>query len=203
MMAYSSLVQKTSDYHNIDIKTYQTGYQFDNGASKQQRSRNAWQDIAWNTFFLTFPMFLLTCVLFALVFTYRVPPTDVPFEQLRGSDSSSILSSDAYFVDLSSTFLIFIASWMSSLAPMLAGFAIALAAYPVAGRFYNDTIQSNGENLLTPFQLQLTLRLVAGSTWSTLWNVLLYRLSWGKRARRQGTALTSLLRFTYIVVFLG
>lgn len=169
--------------------------------SQLQRSNGKAKEIAWNAFFLVFPMLLLTCVLFAFVFGYRIDESDEPFEQLRGNESS-LPKNDAYYVNLNSTLLIFLVSWMSSLAPMLAGFAIALAAYPIAARLFEDTTQQNQERLLTPFQLHLTLRLINGSTWSAIWNLMLYRLGWGKRVKGQGAALVSLFRVTLAVVAL-
>jgi len=159
------------------------------------------QQIAWNTALLTIPMLILTSVLFAFVFGYRIDLEEEPYPNLKGNEST-LGDDSAYYVDLNSTLLIFLASWMSSLAPMLAGFAITLAAYPIAGRLFEDTMQSNRERLLTPFQLNLTLKLVNGSTWSSLWSLLLYRIGWGKRVQGQGVALTSFLKVTIVVVFL-
>lgn len=168
---------------------------------QQQKPNGKRQEIAWNAFFLTFPMLVLTCLLFAFVFGYQIDRDEEPFEQLKGNESS-LPDDDAYYVNLSSTMLIFLASWMSSLAPMLAGFALTLAAYPVAGKLFEDTNQQNRDRLLTPFQLHLALRLINGSTWSAIWNLMLYRLGWGKRVKAQGAALVSLFRVTLLVVFL-
>lgn len=196
----------SSTYHTVELRdnlaTRSEEYIADSIAISQlQRSKGKAKNIASNTFFLTFPILLLTCFLFAFVFGYRVDTKGGPFEQLRGNESS-LLTSNAYYVDLNSTLLIFLVSWMSSLAPMLAGFAIALAAYPVAARLFDDTTQQNQERLLTPFQLHLTLRLINGSTWSAIWNLMLYRLGWGKRVKGQGAALVSLFRVTLAVVIL-
>lgn len=206
-MPYPNISAKGSGYHTVESEHDLVAEPYENVNNVGKRPKRPstsvmWLDIAWNTFFLTIPMLVLTCILFSFIFGYRVTSTVAPFERLRGSNSSSQLSNDAFFVDLNSTFLVFIASWMSSLAPMLASFAIALAAYPVAERLYHDTMQYKRENLLTPFQLHLTLRLITGSTWVAIWNMLLYRLGWGKGSKRQGTALTSLFRLTCMVVLL-
>lgn len=169
--------------------------------SQLQRSKGKVKEITWNAFFLIFPVLLLTCLLFAFIFGYRVDQKGEPFEQLRGIGSSS-LDNDAYYVNLNSTLLIFLVSWMSSLAPMLAGFAVALAAYPVAARLFEDTTQQNQVRLLTPYQLHLTLRLINGSTWGAMWKLMVYRLSWGKRVKGQGAALVSLFRVTLVVIIL-
>ena len=158
------------------------------------------QEIAWNAGLLVVPMLVLTSVLFAFVYGYQVKFEDGPFLNLKGSNSSH--ADDAYYVDLNSTFLIFLASWMSSLAPMLAGFAITLAAYPIAGRILEDTMMQNRDRLLTPFQVNLTLKLVNGSTWSGLWSMILYRFGWGKRVKGHGAALASFLKVTVVLILL-
>ncbi|KAK5940848.1 hypothetical protein PMZ80_007265 [Knufia obscura] len=160
------------------------------------------QDIAWNTALLTVPMLILTTIFFAFVFGYRVEREDEPFPNLRGN-KSTLADDHAYYVDLNSTFLMFLASWMSSLAPMLSGFAITLAAYPIAARLFEDSMEDNRDRLLTPFQLNLALKLVNGSTWSGIWSWILYRLGWGKRVKGQGAALQSFLKVTLLVVFLS
>jgi len=192
-------------YHSVSLENEHTsyigGYREPPIYNKTAKAKGKKHDIAFNAFFLTVPMLVLTMVLFAFVFGYRINLGEEPFPNLKGNESA-IISDDAYYVDLNSTFLIFLASWMSSLAPMLAGFAITLAAYPIAGRLFEDSIQQNRERLLTPFQLNLTLKLVNGSTWSGLWSLMLYRLGWGKRVQGQGAALVSLFRVTLFIVLL-
>ena len=193
------------NYQNIDFQNdaaIRSDEHVSQYSSRERMSTRAKrQEIAWNAALLTIPMLILTSILFAFVFGYRVNLEEEPFPNLKGNEST-LGDDEAYYVDLNSTFLIFLASWMSSLAPMLAGFAITLAAYPIAGRLFEDTMQSNRERLLTPFQLNLTLKLVNGSTWSGLWSLLLYRIGWGKRVQGQGVALTSFLKVTIVVVFL-
>lgn len=205
-MPSSKFTTRSPAYHSVELRDNVGTRSEDNidqtlASARQQEIKGKRHEIAWSAFFLTFPMLLLTCVLFAFVFGYRIDRNDEPFEQLKGNDSS-LPTDDAYYVDLNSTLLIFLASWMSSLAPMLAGFAVTLAAYPVAAKLLQDTTQHNRDRLLTPFQLHLTLRLINGSTWSAIWNLLLYRLGWGKRVKGQGVALVSLSRVTLVVVAL-
>lgn len=192
-------------YHNIDIQNDAAARPCDTISRYPSRdkmsAKGKRQEIVWNTALLTIPLLVLTIILFAFVFGYRVDLEDEPFPNLKGNEST-LGDDSAYYVDLNSTFLVFLASWMSSLAPLLATFAITLAAYPISGRLFEDTMQENRDRLLTPFQLNLTLKLVNGSTWSGIWSLMLYRLGWGKRVRGQGAALISFLKVTVIVVFL-
>lgn len=212
-MPYPTFSSKSSTYHSVELthnahtsseqsldRTTTQSPQQDDRRSSASRA----QDIVWNAFLLTFPLLVLTCGLFALIFAYRV---DLSFRSSSLANSATRNTTDlpdkgAYYVDLSSTTLIFVASWMSSLAPLLTGFAITLAAYPVAETLLEDSDKGARERLLTPFQLHLALRLLDGATWGSIWNLLLYRLGWGKHVKSQGAALTSLFSVTSVVLFL-
>lgn len=207
IMSSSKLTQSDTAYHRVSLdhdvsSRFREDFNQTTTSQHNEKTKGRNGEIAWSAILLTIPLLLLTCVLFALVFGYRVTIDDAPFDHLKGNESA-LGDDDAYYVALNATFLIFLASWMSSLAPMLTGVAITLAAYPIAGKLLQDTIGDNRQNLLTPFQFNLAVRLVDGSAWSGLWRLLLYKLGWGKQTRTHGTALTALFRTTLFFVALG
>jgi len=143
---------------------------------------------------LTIPMLLFSACLIGLVYYFRVTPPSKIFENLRvnGQDDAGI-----YYVRLNATFLIFIASWSSSLAPALTGFALTLFSYPLASEFFKSTKSSEADQHPTPYQLALALHFLNGGGVGALWNWIKYLSIWrGKRQKQQH--LLSMLAFMAI-----
>jgi hypothetical protein len=151
---------------------------------KEKRMGGRFSDIALSSLILTIPMLLFVCVLLGLVFHYRVQPKGVPFENLKLSGSQD--EKGVYYVNISSTVLVFIASWSSSLAPALGSFALALVAYPVARTYLKEERAGNPRKLLTPYQLFLTLQFLDGGWAFSLWKWFKYMFK--RRTRRQPQA---------------
>lgn len=80
-------------------------------------------DLGLSFVVLTIPMLLFSVCLIGLVFHFRLTPPSKIFENLYvdGQDNAGV-----YYINLSATFLVFIASWSSSLARALTGFALTL-----------------------------------------------------------------------------
>lgn len=111
-------------------------------------------DIALSFSIITIPMLMFTGVLLGLVYFYRVTHGNDSIENLRFSGDAD--EPGVYYVNISATVLIFIASWSSSLATFLTSSIMALAAYPIAGQYLRDARSHNPQLLLTPFQFGLT-----------------------------------------------
>lgn len=158
------------------------------------------RDIALNSCFLIFPMLLFTVALLFLVFKYQINPDPQLYSNLR--IRSNDLAKDAFYVDTNSTFLIFLVSWMSSLAPMLVGCAISLATYPVAQKLLHDTLQQNRQNLLTSYQLSSVLRIINGSSWTGFWDSAKYQILRRKLKSAERHTLGFLTLITLISIFL-
>ncbi|KAL1997565.1 hypothetical protein VTN02DRAFT_1490 [Thermoascus thermophilus] len=153
--------------------------------------------IAWNWAVVTIPIALLTAALLGLVFAFRVRHPPIPFEALRvaGIDDDE---PGVFLVDLRSSVLLFLASWASSLAPLLSGFLMTLALFPVA-----RGVRDRSTRLPTPYQLALLLRLVNGSLVGGLWSWTLYLVGWrGKRAT-QAPALLAVVAVAVLGMLLG
>ena len=77
---------------------------------------------------MVLPMLFLSALLLGLIFFYRIPPNKYAHDDLGLEQDHS----NAYLVKFSTTMLVTVASWSSTVAPVLIGFAITLASYPAA-----------------------------------------------------------------------
>jgi hypothetical protein len=138
-------------------------------------------DIVLSFLVMTVPMLAFSALLLGLIYHYRIVPNPFPSDNLRfdgGRDGSSVI-----YVGLSATTLITVASWSSTIAPLLVGFALTLLSYPVAGSLLKAGQKSRPEQLPTTFQLSLMLRMLCSGGPGSLWHWIKYSLGW--RGRRQ------------------
>jgi hypothetical protein len=148
---------------------------------------------------LTIPMLLFSACLIGLVFHFKVTPPSKIFENLQVDEQDD---DGIYYVNLSSTFLIFIASWSSSLAPALTGFALTLFSYPLASKFFKSTKSSKAEQLPTPYQLALALQFLNGRGIGALWNWIKYLFTWRGKRQTQPPLLSMLASMALLGSFL-
>lgn len=130
---------------------------------------------------MTVPMLAFSALLLGLIYHYRIVRNPFPSDNLRfqeGQDDSS-----AIYVGLSATTLITVASWSSTMAPLLVGFALTLLSCPVASTLLKAGRDSRPEQLTTTFQLSLMLRMLCSGGPGSLWHWITYALGW--RGRRQ------------------
>ncbi|KAI3049420.1 hypothetical protein CBS147352_5956 [Aspergillus niger] len=161
-----------------------------------------WTFIIWSWFLLTVPLSSLTAVFLALVFSYRIGHGDSPFENLRVGLATEG-SSDAYYVNMNSSILLFVTSWASTLAPMLSGFLITLASFPIAKRYLENIQQGRFERLPTPYQLTLMLKFFDGGTLGATWSWIVYLVSWKKKRQPQTPTLFSAASVALLATLLG
>jgi hypothetical protein len=153
---------------------------------------------------LSLPMVAFSSVLIALVFYYRITQATSGLEHLRvpGVEPYNELGG-AYYVDINATTLVFIASWSSSLAPILVGATITLYSFPVAKDYLRRTQSGTLESLLTPYQLSILLRFINGSPTNALWNWLKYLVFWNGKRQKQSPALKRVALLTILAIFLA
>jgi hypothetical protein len=164
------------------------------GAEIQPRKRmgGRFSNILLSLIVIALPMLLLTVLMLGFVFQYRVTHNNAPFDnlQLEGAEDEPGI----YYVNFSAPFLVIVASWSSTVAPMLASFILILAAYPIC-REYLKKAQANSpeavKELPTPYQLALTLRFMNGGGFGALWSWLKYNIGWRKERQSQGKTLTT------------
>lgn len=136
---------------------------------------------------MTIPMLAFSGILLGLVYSFRV--TRNPFVSNNLAFDTEQDDSKAYFVEISATTLITVASWSSTIAPILVGFAITLISYPVARGILAASEAQNASQLPTPYQLSLLMRIFSSGSASGLWHWLKYTIGWNGKRESQGRSL--------------
>ena len=144
---------------------------------------------------MVLPMLFLSALLLGLIFFYRIPPNQYAHNDLGLEQDHS----NAYLVDFSATMLVTVASWSSTVAPVLIGFAITLASYPAAKDMLTASNTMDTAKLPTPFQLSLIVSTMSSSPFTSLWNWSAYTFGWEGKRQGQPKALRGLT----ITLFLG
>ena len=158
------------------------------GRSFPKKNSRAYTDIALACLIICIPMLTLSAGLLGIIYAYRVIQRDSDLLFSESSDGVDIDPS-AYLVNYSATRLITIASWTSSVAPLLPGFVMTLLSFPAARRFLRTSQAGQEHSLPTPYQLGLYLQILTGGV-SSLWQWIKYR-SWSKREKQ--TSVVTLL----------
>jgi hypothetical protein len=107
------------------------------------------KDIGLASFLISIPMFVFSVVLLGLVSHFRVSHRHVPYSNLDFPGSQD--EAGVYYVNFGATRLIFVASWSSSLAPALVGFALTMFSYPIAHNYLQHIREQRKTDLLTPY----------------------------------------------------
>ncbi|KAF7507035.1 hypothetical protein GJ744_010963 [Endocarpon pusillum] len=115
------------------------------------RMGGLYRNILLSFFAMTVPMLTFSALLIGLIYDYRIVRNPFPSDNLRFNGGQD--DSNAIYVGLSATTLITVASWSSTIAPLLIGFALALVSYPVARVLLKAEQDSRPEQLPTTFQL--------------------------------------------------
>lgn len=150
---------------------------------------------------MTLPMIIFTGILLGLIFHYRITQNDFVSENLA-FDTEQIRA-DAYYVRVSATTLVTVASWSSTIAPILTGFAVTLVSYPVAKQLLEASGGSGTSQLPTPFQMSLIVRMISSGSFSALWGWLTYSLGWRGRRESQVRSIKSLTAILTIGIMLS
>lgn len=143
---------------------------------------------------MTLPMTIFSGLMLGLVFHFRITQNNFISNELAFDSDQN--NSNVYFVRISATTFTTIASWSSTVAPILASFAVTLGSFPVAKRLLAASEKHDMTPLPTPFQLSLIIRIVSNGSFAALWSWLSYYFSWRGRRERQGgpvKALTTIL----------
>ena len=149
---------------------------------------------------IVIPMTGLAALLLGLVLSNNVQtPDETPSSSLT-LDLGSEFDSSAYYVDFNPTTLVTIASWSSTVAPLLAVCAMILVSFPLAQSLKTNS-QTFGSDLPTPFQLSLLLETLTGGI-TPLWNALSYR-RWPNKEQKMASNVRNALIVLAIFTSLG
>lgn len=142
------------------------------------------QEILFSFAILTIPMLTLSSILLGLIYHFQVVHNDPVSTYLRLSSTQG--EPGVIYVNLSATTLAIVSSWSSSVAPLLLGSALTLISYPVAKKILLASRDNKPNQLLTPYQLSLMLRMLANGSLLSLWSWLKYSFGWRGRRESQG-----------------
>jgi hypothetical protein len=130
--------------------------------------------IIWPILAITVPISLLCATLLGTVYGFRVKSRPNIFAVPDG-DSTNWQGSYV-LVHYSATRLVFVASFLSSLAPILAGFIMTLWTLPIAQSMRIASMTAQYNQLPTPYQLSLIIGMSLAS-YERLWRYFGYILS--------------------------
>jgi hypothetical protein len=100
---------------------------------------------------VSIPLIVFSVVILWLVFHFRIFPSSSPLSDLQTVPNESDKS--YYYVNFSATRLIFIASWSSSIAPMLVAFIMTLSLFPISKALFRLFQSGHTKQLPTPYQV--------------------------------------------------
>ena len=140
-----------------------------------------------------FPMATLAVLLIGLVYGHRMPDGISSYSLDNGT---AVPLGSAYFVNYSSTTLVYIASLSSTLSTLLIPAAMLLYSFVVARHLARDSDRAAISNLPSPFQLDMLIRMIEGRVMVLVSYV---RYAYGSKQRR--TNVVPGLRHAFIALF--
>lgn len=154
------------------ITTRQLHHEIDTGHTDHTitQRRSLTKSLVLPTLLLITPITLLAGALLALVFGYEAQTAPDLFQPAgQGSQGSS----SYILVNFSATQIVFVASFLSSTAPLLTSFVMILWTLPVADSLRQASLEQSDAQLPTPYQLSLVIGLTL-SSYERLWRYLAY-----------------------------
>ena len=130
--------------------------------------------------FLIVPMLALTVALIAMVFRHQMPDNDSTYSY--GNETALALGS-AFYVDYSSTTLVYIASLSSTLATLLISAAMLLFSFSLAHDVATNSDRAAASHLPSPYQLEMLIKMIDGRL-MVLGSYLLYVCGFKNRSIR-------------------
>lgn len=141
----------------------------------------AYTDIAFACFVISVPLVVLSGGLLGIIYSHRVVQNESIPLNLRPLDNEESGSS-AYLVNYSVTRLVTLASWTSSVAPLLPGFVMTLVSFPTAQHLLEASQADQDQKLPTPYQFSLYLQMLTGG-FGAAWQWIKYR-TWSSREKQ-------------------
>ena len=135
-------------------------------------------EIGFASALLTVPMLTLAVLLIFLIYRYRMPDH---FSSYSFGNQINLPLGSAYYVNYSSTTLVYIASLSSTLSTLLISAAMLLYSFVLANDLAKDSDRAAISNLPSPFQLNMLIKMIDGQL-LVLWSYIRYAL--GSKRRR-------------------
>lgn len=134
----------------------------DQSSVSEHSHRPLLRNVIWPMTAVILPITLLSGVLVGLVWGYRVVPEQGLFPYSNNANQTT--GRTWILVDYSATRLVFVASWLSTLAPALASFVMVLWSLPIAQAMRAASVALDAGHLPTPYQLSLIIGVTLAST---------------------------------------
>lgn len=142
---------------------------------------------------LIFPMLTFAILLIGLVYRHRMRDN---FSSYSVDNGTALPLGSAYFVNYSSTTLVYIASLSSTLSTVLIPAAMLLYSFVLAHNLAKDSDRAAVSDLPSPFQLDMLIRMIEGRL-TVLWSYVRY--AFGSKQRR--TNVVPGLRHAFVALF--
>ena len=122
------------------------------------------KSLLWPVVAVTVPIAMLAATLLGLVYGYRVKTDDSIFPSLADQGRGAGAEQGYVLVNYPATRLVFAASFLSTLAPLLGSFIMMLWSLRVAQSMRCASVKTEYDHLPTPYQLSLIVGLTLAST---------------------------------------
>ena len=136
------------------------------------------------------PVILVSSVLLAIIFSHQVdldpgwqwlkPPgagkSADPSLQNHTLELKATGGDAAYYVRYNPAILVAIASWTSKIIPFITSSSMAVVAFFAGRRILNASRENKFDQLPTPHQISILIKLLSGANVSPLWDTIVYRL---------------------------
>ncbi|OAP61956.1 hypothetical protein AYL99_04159 [Fonsecaea erecta] len=122
-------------------------------------NENLVQTILLPATIICIPITLLAGTLLALIYMYQVHPVPNLFKPTE----KSLHGPGFVLVNFAATRLVFVASFLSTVAPLLGSFILSIFALPVSRKLRDASREAKYLNLPTPFQMSLLIGILVAS----------------------------------------
>lgn len=149
--------------------------------SSSKRMTGGTFDILSATTIVCLPLIAISLLLIGIVFLFRVQSGQLSTSQLGVLSAASLdpVQTDptAYYVRISATTVVLLASFSSSVAISVVSFLMMLLSYPVSRQLLRLSEIRRLNSLPSPYQLSLLIMTLNGGI-NTLWCWMKYFLGW-------------------------
>ena len=132
------------------------------------------------------PLIAISLFLMGIVFWFRVQTGLLSTSLLSVSSAASLdpvqTDPNAYYVRISATTLVLLASFSSTVAISVVSFSMTLLSYPVSRQLLRISETRKLASLPSPYQLSLLITTLNGGI-NTLWYWTKYLLGWRRRSK--------------------
>lgn len=154
---------------------------------------------------ISIPLVVISSLLLGIVFIRRVQPTKSTSSALAINTNEQ--EPRVYYVQISSTTLVLLASFSSTISSILVGFIMTFLAYPISRHLLRAMQLGNPRSIPRLYQLGLLITLLNASGLAVLWRWVKYRIARSRHkavgvlnAAGCGLVLANVLVYTPLII---